>query len=413
MAHAQTTAHGTTQHAQTSMAPCDDEKVTSRQIHSYDFRPDAHTSCSSRGPAHNRYRSPPKAQQGKGTFRPAAADSSDCDENTEDNTCPICLETIPASVFGKITLLCSHTFCVSCITQYAETRPDHANSDRICCPCCRADVRKPGIISRSVDKILTAEQPQHRWVPRVDHRIEEMPSPIRHQGANQSLGWESGWSVLATPGVPARQRPLDQLRAARRPGSAEGRSAPWWRQGPRDSTARAAQQAELASAAGGLELRVCPSCATPISKNGGCDHMVCPCGARFNWSAARPLRPCTRCHYHPDASFRGRWKTCPHCSPRAKAQATACSAAASTAMVPVYATMGTVGVTAAAVAFSGAVAVSAVPAAIFGPLALAYEPIRRSTKSLRGTPNRFGWAAASGLAISAIAIGSMISYDSD
>ena len=55
MAHAQTTAHGTTQHAQTSMAPCDDEKVTSRQIHSYDFRPDAHTSCSSRGPAHNQY----------------------------------------------------------------------------------------------------------------------------------------------------------------------------------------------------------------------------------------------------------------------------------------------------------------------------------------------------------------------
>lgn len=77
-------------------------------------------------------------------------------------------------------------------------------------------------------------------------------------------------------------------------------------------------------------------------------------------------------------------------------------------MLPVYTAMGTAGVAAVALAVSGMVAVSVVPVAMFGPLALAYEPIRRAKKSLRGKPNRFGVAAASGLAITSTVIDLLI-----
>jgi hypothetical protein len=40
--------------------------------------------------------------------------------------------------------------------------------------------------------------------------------------------------------------------------------------------------------------RICPSCACPIIKDGGCDRMLCKCGHHFLWSSATVEVPC-RC----------------------------------------------------------------------------------------------------------------------
>ena len=38
--------------------------------------------------------------------------------------------------------------------------------------------------------------------------------------------------------------------------------------------------------------KLCPNCGMGICKNGGCDHMRCACGHRFNWSQAQVEVPC-------------------------------------------------------------------------------------------------------------------------
>ena len=35
-----------------------------------------------------------------------------------------------------------------------------------------------------------------------------------------------------------------------------------------------------------IHTRACPKCKAKISKDGGCDHMLCRCGKSFNWSEA-------------------------------------------------------------------------------------------------------------------------------
>lgn len=145
----------------------------------------------------------------------------------------------------------------------------------------------------------------------------------------------------------------------------------------------------LRRAAGrGVELRMCPGCGVPIQKNGGCPSMRCACGRRFQWTHARPLRPCRTCHVDSEEGPFGRWQTCEYCSPFAKAQAATLKAGTASVLAPLA-----VGAGAAAIAVAATVAI--VPAATFGPLALAYEPVRRLRKRRH---NPMAIAAASGVA---------------
>merc|ERR1719198_2088806 len=118
--------------------------------------------------------------------------------------------------------------------------------------------------------------------------------------------------------------------------------------------------------------------------------MECRCGCRFNWSEARTLVPCRRLHWTTaDGPERFWGTTCPDCSPIATAKL---AALRTTAVVVAPVAVG-VGITGAAVGITGAAVVAAVPAVTFGPLALAYEPVR----SCRGkTRNPFARAAACG-----------------
>jgi len=56
---------------------------------------------------------------------------------------------------------------------------------------------------------------------------------------------------------------------------------------------------------GGSAMNICPGCNTLVIKKGGCQHMVCVCGQRFNWIYnqldATALRCACFCEAHPNA----------------------------------------------------------------------------------------------------------------
>ena len=45
-----------------------------------------------------------------------------------------------------------------------------------------------------------------------------------------------------------------------------------------------------------VSMKRCPSCSYPIDKNGGCDHMMCKCGAQFCWRCLTKLRQEAQIH---------------------------------------------------------------------------------------------------------------------
>jgi len=142
---------------------------------------------------------------------------------------------------------------------------------------------------------------------------------------------------------------------------------PWWVNGGHVSLTPEGRR-ELARASGlRARLRYCPRCAAPVAKNGGCDHMRCVCGCDFSWRSARPVN--RSCHMH----------TALRCAERAVGAAgkTLAVAAGGTAI------LGT-----AAVVLPVAATVVSVPAALCGPLALVYEPIRRTRIARAGLPSR-------------------------
>ena len=49
------------------------------------------------------------------------------------------------------------------------------------------------------------------------------------------------------------------------------------------------EQRAFKRAAARLNLRLCPSCNAPVQKTCGCNRMSCRCGARFEWSSAKPV----------------------------------------------------------------------------------------------------------------------------
>ena len=251
----------------------------------------------------------------------------DADDESEQLSCPICLEAIAAK--DVVRTRCGHAFCTDCVGKLRE----HAGNN-FPCPCCK----RPRAMAGS------------------------SPRPRNGGGGGDS---DSDDDVVEM------QRRLEALRTPNGT-PPPGRTAAWWNAGQRERPDAEAQRA-LARAAGRTILRYCPGCHTPIAKNGGCPQMSCPCGMRFRWYDARPIRPCVECHVDSDEGPIGRWKTCRYCSNAAKAKCAALKVGTAAGMVPV--------------------AAAAVPAVTIGPFALAYEPVRRLRKK---KSNPLAKAAASG-----------------
>merc|ERR1712039_771882 len=120
-------------------------------------------------------------------------------------------------------------------------------------------------------------------------------------------------------------------------------------------------------------LKKCPNCGAAIQKNGGCDHMNCRCGHRFNWSEAETVVPCRRVHLNRKA-FPLWCTTCPGCSKIATAKLAGVRAGVVVG-TPVAATV-VLGLAVAGVATvaTGVALTAAVPAVVCAPMAAAYEP---------------------------------------
>ena len=305
---------------------------------------------------------------------PHAFSSSSTDATNEAAECPICLD----EAARPRKLHCGHVFCHACIRRHATVSSERATGPAPC-PCCKV--------------ALTADDYQHLQLRapsteggprgadgRTDGRTEGGP-----RGADRGYRAAGELELTGLGGSDWARRTRDrQARGQRHRWVSEARSQT-------DEDLRGLRQATR-----GLELRLCPRCSAPISKNGGCNRVTCPCGHAFNWPTARPVRPCRSAHGRV-----GTWgETCAFCSREAHAKLAVRRTVSVAIAVPVVAgAVATVGGLAAAVV--------AVPLATFGPLALAYEPVRRLRKKKH---NPFAVPAASGL----LAVGAVCSgYDSD
>jgi len=165
------------------------------------------------------------------------------------------------------------------------------------------------------------------------------------------------------------------------------------------------QAANLGRAAGRLPIRYCPHCNVPIVKAGGCNSMRCgSCQYRFDWLKARPARPCRHAHDN--------FQTCEFCSTAARGEAVAVKGARAVAIVPLAALVVGAGLT----AVSLLIPMVLVPAAIFGPMAVAYEAapqMRKKKEPKKERYNPFIYPAASGGILAGGIIFATCGYESD
>ena len=121
-----------------------------------------------------------------------------------------------------------------------------------------------------------------------------------------------------------------------------------------------------------------------------------------------PLRPCKHCHRDngPQTGYFTQFHTCSSCSTRAHVEKAALRSLMAMAGVPIV----TLGASVIAGCIAVGAAVAAIPAAIAGPPALLYEPVRRRRKKKK---NPFAIAAVSGAVVVTIVAAGTCGYDSD
>jgi len=277
---------------------------------------------------------------------------------SDQPACPICLGDLVAPQM----LGCGHLYCTKCIATHASVQ--RAARRPVNCPCCVRPVAPAELHAWA----SPPQQPQTLGVPRGERASARTPLP--------------SWNVVAAY---AASRPAAE--AAEAAASSSTVEAPALSQREQRAFRRAAAR---------LELRRCPSCDAAVQKIGGCNNMSCLCGASFQWSRATPFVACRTYHYDSDE---GR-SCCRHCSPAAYAKLGAVRVARAAALVPVVVAGGSV-----------ATAVAVVPAAVFGPLALVYEPIRRTIFKSHG--NGLAVAAASGAMVCGALLMGSCGNDSD
>ena len=276
-------------------------------------------------------------------------------EPSDQPACPICLDDLVAPQM----LGCGHLYCTKCIATHASVQ--RAAGRPVNCPCC-------------VRPVAPAEL--HAWA--------SPPQQLRTLGVTQA-----GVRVPARTPAPSWNDVVAAYAASRPPHeTAEAAAASSAVEAPALSRR---EQRDFRRAAARLQLRRCPSCDAAVQKVGGCNSMSCLCGASFQWRAATPLVACSTYHYD---SSDGQY-CCQHCSPAAYAKLGAVRVAKAAAVVPAATVAAAVAGAVVVAGGSVAAAVAVVPAAVFGPLALVYEPIRRTTW-LKKHRNGLKMAAASG-----------------
>uniref|UniRef100_A0A7S4HFA3 RING-type domain-containing protein n=1 Tax=Prymnesium polylepis TaxID=72548 RepID=A0A7S4HFA3_9EUKA len=290
--------------------------------------------------------------------------------------CTICIGTSGAT---RVTMLgCGHVFCAPCISSHFSVQSTGGTS--LSCPNCKRQItsgERPtvfpeGVQARARHRDGVGGQPpgQHP----IDARMLQLST------SSDVRTFQREWlGVSGTAGTPATRDVV----------------AP-------PTTDR--ERREFQSYARRVHLKRCPRCGAHVLKAGGCDHMSCRCGRRFNWSTAEPVVPCRMVHHDG-------WtlSTCRGCSPIARAKYRV-ARTGQVVLVEAPAAAVALAASAAGVALVSALAVT--PAVVCGPLAVLYEPIRRLRGS-RNHKNHFAKGAASGLIVPILVGMALFAEDDD
>jgi len=318
-----------------------------------------------------------KDQGTNASFASAEDQGTEEPEGDVPTTCPICLDAIAQPV----ALACGHPFCRDCLRGYVRSRAMSATVE-LPCPCCKRESRLDELALFILGVPASAQadaQPPSQPAPLLGRSIQEGAPAYASLARPRTRGarYSEDWAV--------------QLRAVRlrthgrtRGEGAEGASE--WAQSLRHA------------ASSRLQLRYCPGCGSPVQKNGGCESMNCPCGARFRWTNARPVHPCRHCH----TDGEGWWKTCVFCSRRAKAEKTALTVGKRTAIATAIAPLGVSACALAASAVGVGCAAAVTTAAAFGPPALIWEGVRRARGKPKWRGNKLLTAAKSGAEVATL-----------
>lgn len=179
--------------------------------------------------------------------------------------CPVCHETCLALlVAGE----CGHAMCETCWVGWAGAQLEHCRRHAEIMPCFAAGCRSavsPLVWNHTCSLLLEAASLERDLAHR--RRLQSnalFPAPMQvncPRSGCVGLGYLGSGTVMCF--ICEHQ----------------------WAGG--NDAAVGSGDEELGMVA---DVKRCPSCETPIVKNGGCDHMTCPCGHEFWWTTLKPYR---------------------------------------------------------------------------------------------------------------------------
>lgn len=201
-----------------------------------------------------------------------------CDEEpSPSHECGICL----SSVTELFNLPCSHDYCSDCMAEYIARK---------------MELRE----SRGRRAEIPSQRASSEWI-----------SACKCPTCSKPLG--ASTMEMLVQAMPSRSRSLYAAALARgreyTPANTDAEAQAGVTTRPTPASARSADVA-FRGWARARHLKFCPSCSSPIEKNGGCENMKCSvCKTSFRWDRVPLAVPCTGYHYTNAPPFVRR---CPH-----------------------------------------------------------------------------------------------------
>jgi hypothetical protein len=220
------------------------------------------------------------------------------ESNVKQLQCGICMDDFDLD--EMFSLGCNHTFCSTCWRQYLATKFEGnfggMEALRVACPqpscselVCEQHVRKvapdliPSFEQHLLDSFVKANRSVMMWCPGPDcKRIaikprDDLYSPYVGNIAvcHGKDGCKKSFCFLCG------EEPHDGLcqHLQKEPIATTDTT----RLAVTNSLIAAAQLADAKRTVATVKIQLCPTCKTPIEKNGGCNHITCKCGTHFCW----------------------------------------------------------------------------------------------------------------------------------
>lgn len=201
----------------------------------------------------------------------------------DDQDCPICM----CPVTAPTELTCGHVYCTQCLTHFVKSGLESTSFPLTC----SADEARCGVpIAISLlEKFLHAPKFQQLLEAAFHAYMERNPdvlSPCKTPGCTQifakdASGRRNGSKVTKCPAC------FSSACAACGKNPHQGVSC---EMAGRDISEEYINNSK--------DIRRCPSCQTPIYKDGGCNHVSCRCGKHICWRCTGVFATSELCYRH-------------------------------------------------------------------------------------------------------------------